>query len=615
MSARTTSAVRFARLGIAAALVVLLAAVAVRFIPRRRPPISHEPGKSVPEAMKVDRKENIRHREFKDGKVWDDLRADRFFLGEDGLNHLEGSVEIIDYGRAEGRETRISAASVAYDKEMIHFRMTGRVKVKAKDLTFESESIEYDKATGLYRTDQGGVLGSDRLAGSGRTFVYDEKRNEVRLSGGFRFEVKAGPPSSGAGTITGDALVYDRSARGGRVDGHSRLSSIEGEGASDFLRFELTDDERFFRSLSFEKGAKCEFKADARPRTIAVEAETVRASSFPDSSRISGVEALGNCRMSFDAPPDPGGHLHAADLRLAFDREGEIVNWAASGDVRMSLEGKDGRRRDLGGEAIAYSGKSGLLTVTSQEAGVSRLESDDSWIEAPVISLETRSGDTGASGGVKCLLKPRSAGAPVGFFSKDAPVFVNCRTMKSSGDEGRLHFEGQVKLWQDTGVVQAEELDILEGPGDIRGRGRVNAGFPFRSRGSAEERAVEIGGEEMSFSPADRTVNFKGAGLVRTPDFHLAAGSVAVALVEGKKEVEGLVAGGGVVVSWGLYEGRGSEACYDPEAETLVLTGGPVLVEKGKGASRGDKLTFRLADDKILIENKGQGRSITVVKS
>jgi lipopolysaccharide export system protein LptA len=85
--------------------------------------------------------------------------------------------------------------------------------------------------------------------------------------------------------------------------------------------------------------------------------------------------------------------------------------------------------------------------------------------------------------------------------------------------------------------------------------------------------------------------------------------------MEGKKEVQSLIAGGSVVVSHGLYEGRGGEAVYDPGAETVVLTGNPVLVEKGKGSSRGDKLTFRLGDDKILIENKGQGRSITVVKS
>jgi lipopolysaccharide export system protein LptA len=615
MSARGTSAVRFARLGIAAALVVLLAAVAIHFFPRRPRPVRPGPEKAVPAAMKVDRKEGIRHREYKDGKVWDDLRADRFFLGEDGLNHLEGSVEIIDYGRAEGRETRISAASVAYDKDMVHFRITGRVKIGAKDLTFESDSVNYDKTTGLYLTDQGGAFSSDRLSGSGRTFVYDEKRNELRLSGGFRFEIKTGPPTSAAATISGDSLVYERSGKTGLVQGRARLSSAEGEGSSEILRFELTDDERFFHSVSFEKGAKCVFSGPPRQGNRVVEADTVRASSFPGSSRISSVEALGECRMSFDAPPDPGGRVQAADLRLVFNREGETLSWAASGDAGMSLEEKGGEKRDIGGETIAFSGQPGLLTVKAKEGGVARLESAESWIEATVISLETGPRNAKASGGVKCLLKPRPNGTPVGFFSKDAPIFVSCQSLNSFGEERRLRLERQVRLWQEIGAVQADELDILEGSGEVRGRGRVTAGFPFRPRGSAEERGVEIGGSEMSFSPPDRTITFRGGGLVRTPDFRLTAGTIAVSLLEGKKEIKGLRAEGDVAVSWGLYEGRGGEARYDPEADTLVLTVSPVLVEKGKGASRGDKLTFRLADDRILIENKGQGRSITVVKS
>jgi lipopolysaccharide export system protein LptA len=129
------------------------------------------------------------------------------------------------------------------------------------------------------------------------------------------------------------------------------------------------------------------------------------------------------------------------------------------------------------------------------------------------------------------------------------------------------------------------------------------------------ERRIEAGGDEMTFSPAGREIAFQGKGIVRIPGARLSAATVAISLVEGKKAIKGLRAAGGVVVSQGNYEGRGEEAQYDPATDTLVLTGNPVLVEKGKGASRGDKLTFRLGDDRILIENKGQRRSITVVKS
>ncbi len=162
MSARTTSPLKFVRLGIALSLAVLLAAVGFRLVSRHPHPVRPVSENTAPETRTVDRKEGIRHREYKDGKVWDDLQADRFFLGEDGLNHLEGSVEILDHGRAEGRETRISADRVAYDKEMVRFKISGRVKVTAGDLTFTSDSIEYDKTAGLYRTDQGGAFTSDR---------------------------------------------------------------------------------------------------------------------------------------------------------------------------------------------------------------------------------------------------------------------------------------------------------------------------------------------------------------------------------------------------------------------------------------------------------------------
>lgn len=616
MSARTTSPVKFVRLGIALSLAVLLAAVGFRLVSRHPHPVRPVSENTAPETRTVDRKEGIRHREYKDGKVWDDLQADRFFLGEDGLNHLEGSVEILDHGRAEGRETRISADRVTYDKEMVRFKISGRVKVTAGDLTFTSDSIEYDKTAGLYRTDQGGAFISDRLAGSGRTFIYDEKRNELRLSGGFLFETSAGPPTSGTARITGDSLVYARSERTGRAEGNVHVSSAAGDGASEALRFQLSDDERTFDSMTFEKGAKCVFGGPAgRPGRRAVEAVTVRVVSFPGSSRVSVVDAEGSCRMSLAAPPEPGGRIEAASLRLSLDREGGLEGWTASGDVRMSLEGKPGDERDLQGERASYSGKPGLLTVQAGEGGTARLESAGARIEAPEISLETGPGNAVASGGVRCLLKPRPGAAPVGFFSKDASLFVTCRTLKSFGDERRLRFEGQVRLWQDNGAIQAHELDVLESSGEVRARGDVTADFPFRSRSPSEESRVEIGGGEMAYSPADRIATFRGGSLVRTQDFQLAAGTVAVRLMEGKKEVQSLIAGGSVVVSHGLYEGRGGEAVYDPGAGTVVLTGSPVLFEKGKGASRGDKLTFRLGDDKILIENKGQGRSITVVKS
>ena len=47
---------------------------------------------------------------------------------------------------------------------------------------------------------------------------------------------------------------------------------------------------------------------------------------------------------------------------------------------------------------------------------------------------------------------------------------------------------------------------------------------------------------------------------------------------------------------------------------TIELTGNPKLFDKNKGESEGDKLTFHLADDRIIVENKDRKRSETVIK-
>jgi lipopolysaccharide export system protein LptA len=616
MSARDASLVKFARRGIAVLLIVLLGAAAYHFVVRRQRPVRPVTEKAAPDVGQIDRKEGIEHREYKNGRVWADVRADRFFLGQDGLDHLEGSVEIVDYGRTEGRETRISADRVAYDKDMVHFTISGRVRVRDGDLTFESESVTYDKDLGLYRTDRGGNFSSDRLAGSGRVFEYREERNELHLSGGFRLEIKPSPPSSTPAELAGDSLVYRRDGKKGSVEGRARLASGELEGTSALLRFELEEDEGRLRTATFEKDARCVFAGGRdRPGNRAVEAKIIRLLPAAGSSSLAGVEAEGDCRLALDVPSEPRGQVRSGKARLSFRPDGKLDSWAVSDGVTMTLEEKPGLTYEFSGGSISYSDQDGKLTVLAKEGEAARLESAESRIEAPVIALAVGPKDVEASGGVRCFLKPRPDSTPLGFFSSRTPLFVTCRSLRSAGESRRFHFEGDARAWQDDGLVRAGELDFAEASGEVSGRGGVTAAFPKPSRVGSGAQRIDAGGDDMTFSPAERTVSFRGAGFVRIPGARLTAGTVAVSLIEEQREVRRLHAWGGVAVFKGNYEGRGEDGQYDPQAETLILTGSPVLVEKGKGATRGDKLTFHLGDDKILIENKGQGRSITVVKS
>ncbi len=70
-----------------------------------------------------------------------------------------------------------------------------------------------------------------------------------------------------------------------------------------------------------------------------------------------------------------------------------------------------------------------------------------------------------------------------------------------------------------------------------------------------------------------------------------------------------------VAIVQGNYEGRGKKARYDLENEVITVVGNPVLIDKDKGVIEGSKLTFYMADDRIVIENEDSERSETVIKS
>jgi lipopolysaccharide export system protein LptA len=287
----------------------------------------------------------------------------------------------------------------------------------------------------------------------------------------------------------------------------------------------------------------------------------------------------------------------------------------AAGKVLGTIESRPGEVRNLEADDFSYAPMSGILLLQAGKGRTVLLDTERSRIEAASLRLEPGPANVEASGGVKCLLKPGTRNTAVGFFSADAPLFITSLTMTSDGEDRRHLFTAAVRIWQDKISVRAGELDISEESGGIRCRGGVTIGFPDPSAGQPDEGRIEVAGQEMVYTPESRTINFEKKAIVRLAGARLRADSVVARLKAGKYEVGFLSGQGSVVLNQGRYEGRGEEVVYDPEAGTIILQGHPVLAGKDGETTKADKLTFHRGDGRILIENKGQGRSITVVKS
>ncbi|MBE3124054.1 MAG: hypothetical protein IMZ57_00145 [Acidobacteria bacterium] len=640
MSAQKASApVRFAGLAVAVALVVLAAAVGIHLLRERGGP-RPEGVKPPPDDRVVDLKERVRHEEYRDGKLRAAIRGDRFFLGPDGLNHLEGTVEVTDYGPAGEILSLITADKIAYDKSAVLFALSGRVRVEAGDIVLEGDSFDYDKDNGLFRTASGGVFSSKTMMGRAAEVSYDESADEVRLAGGFRAELAAAGRDGETAVLSGDSFIYRRRERRGRAEGRAEFAGSRWRGTARILTFDAAEDEDSFISVAFDGAAEVKgrvFAAEvdrgappapvlpgpglgspapaADPDRGGVAADWIGLFFVPGTSQLSSVQARGKMRLSLPLPEASGSIVRASEALLTFRADGELDRWSASGGFRAELDGGADEGRVLEGESAAFDASTRLLRASGKPGRPAVADSPRARIEASSLVAGPAAGDLEASGDVKCLLKPGEEGRAAGIFSAAKPVFVSGASLVFRSGTKAFSFAGEVQAWQDGEFLLAGELDLFEATGEMRGRGGVAAGMTRVPTAGISGRRIEVGGEDMSSSAAGRVLSFRKKSYAQMPGARLGAETIDAVLGREGKGVDTLTALTSVVVSKGRYEGRGDRAFYEAEADRITLTGRPVLVDKEGGSSKGDKLTFDLGDGKIRIENEGQGRSTIVVKS
>ncbi len=613
---------RTAKWGAVGSLGIILVIVAAHFVLKRpaavEPPAETASPAAAPGA-EVDRKEGIEHVIFKGDKGKIKVKADRFYVGDDKLNHLEGNVEVVDYGRTGGQELTVTADRVDYNQALTFFNVSGGAKVRDKDSVFESPAFEYDKAREIVRTDQGVVFTSDRLDARSRDFLYRRRAETLEFGRDVVIELRPRLATSFPLRVSGESFLYKRKAKSGRFDGSVRMTHGKSQGSADALSFLLSDDEQQVEALTLTGSADVTFFKGADGKSGGagqdIKAEEIRMAIYPDAQAISRLKATGGCVIKLELEAGARDEIASDTVVVFFDPQGELKNFVASGSARMTLgRGKDAERR-VRGDSVLYSRTIEVLKAQGGPEARARIDSDRTEVEASSISVGLDSGNMNASGEVKLVLKPVGDGRAVGFFSKDKPVFITCRDLTYAKKKKFFAFREDVRIWQEKDVVLAKEFDIQESSGAVSGRGGVKASFTHKPKDKPAEERLEIGADQMNYVPRSRKIAFEGSCGLTTVALQMTATSLDIRLKDEGSEMDRLLARGKVVILQKGKEGRGDEAVYDLKADTVVLTGNSILIEKDKGVTEGDKLTFHLGDGRITIENKERDRSATVIKS
>ena len=617
MSAQKASAPARLAAGLAAVvLVAVAAAVAVRLTHRRDlpAPAAVEP---PPQGRAVDLKERIRQQEFESGRLVAEIRGDAFERGADGLNHLRGAIEVANLGPDGRVVSRLKAAEVVYAPGSLRFTVRGGVRVEAGDVVLEGETYDYDKAAGLFGTNSGGRFESTTLAGRAAEIAYDEAADEIRLGGGFLVEMTG--PASEAKTlaVSGESLTYARRERRGRAEGRAELRGGGSLATAETIVFAVAANDEAVESAVLEGRAKASFMNDASKSGEGgeVDGDRITVAFARDPFAVRDASAEGKVRLTRREAGGAAVRVEAPVAALTFDRGGGLSGWSASGGVRAEIREADGSVRSLEGEKASFDRAADRIRAESVPGRRPVADSIEARVEADAVMICPAAGGLQASGGLRCVFRSETAGRTPGFFTPGEDVLVTCEAMSLAPGGASALFKGNVRARQDEGSLEADELEFSSEKGETRGRGGVAAALPGTPKDGEAAGAVLMRGQEMTYVAETRALSFTGRAAARLPEASLEARTVAAVVAPGGKSLRSLSARTDVIVRKGAYEGRAGAADYEAAADRVVLTGNPVLTDGKGGSARGTKLTFDLADDKILVENEGSGRSTTVIKS
>jgi lipopolysaccharide export system protein LptA len=347
-----------------------------------------------------------------------------------------------------------------------------------------------------------------------------------------------------------------------------------------------------------------------------IEADEILIKGYVDLPQIKRLEATGGCNFRFIAEDGSYTRLEGGEIAFDLTDQGDLKMLVIHKDAIISEENKEKRSsRNISGPRLQIQGNKKQLWVQGNDMSDARIWSKDSEITAQEIRLFLENNDMEAHTGTKVIINPKKETQDAfGFFSKENPVFITANDLRYSDDEKRFLFSGGTKLWQMKETIKAQEMSLDTDTGAVQARGGVESVLPYRPNEKNEEESIQIKSSEMEYFPERSEIVYTEKVNLKARDIELTAKLLTLTLEKDSGDMMNIVVYDKVVVVQESYEGRGDEAIFDVKEEIITVVGNPVFIDKDKGRTEGGKLTFYMADGRIVVENKDRERSVTVIK-
>jgi lipopolysaccharide transport protein LptA len=622
---------RILKLFLVLGLFLVLSVIVFNMISRSRSQVRIEREIDRSATERLESREKIKHFEVvKGAKKNFDFTAGRHYLGKDGLYHLEEDVHAVLTKRGNRKEIILEGSEVIHDKDRSFFRLTGKARIESEDLIATSSSIEYFQEKGVFSINEGVVFKSKKIEGFADRMEYSDIQQKIRLIDNVKIHMKINLEKNLPLTIITDMLEFRQKKKKGIAVGQVKLIQEKSTVSADQASFSLTKDGDYIKEMTLKgkvvailsqdeqgetsEGAKSLFSLYESRREIRAKELVIRG--FRDLSRIYSFRAKQDCSIRFISSTGKETQIQAGTLDFVLTRKGQLRALKALQKARIVEKDKDGKILILVvGDKIVLEGKRNVLNIKGGDGLIPRFKNQGIDITAGVISVNIKTGEFEASDDLKAILEMGGQDKKeAGLFSLDAPVFITAAYMRYFPKAERFQFKEKIKIWQAGTALQAEEIFLQEETGELQCSGKVSSTLMYQADENSPKRKIFILAEKMDYDPARKIMSYEEKGLIKVEDVSVEAEKIFVWLDAEKGGLLNILARDNVIFKQGKREGKAKEALYDLKKDVIILSGSPEINDLIKGKIQGDKLTFHMADDKIIVENKGKDRSVTVIK-
>jgi lipopolysaccharide transport protein LptA len=250
----------------------------------------------------------------------------------------------------------------------------------------------------------------------------------------------------------------------------------------------------------------------------------------------------------------------------------------------------------------------------------------NSRVKCQKITIDMRSNTYVGEGRVQAVHLPSPAPGAPPSPTPVLPTNVLADRMVALRQNQTIHYEGHVRAWQGTDVVESSALDVYRTQKRLSSGMQVVTSYLQPASMVGEEgtaahapggaRPVTVRADYLEYLDQGRRARYHGNVRLVTESTTLQSDRLDVYFAQGNtvegSEVDHAEADGHVKVTQPGRVGSGDHGEYFAGPGKIVLTGGPPsLVDDKKGSTTGQRLTFFIHDDRLFVDGGDQSPSLS----